>query len=101
MIDAYSGGGSALSVTVGTTPTRLFPLDRRLNYIRISNLSDNYVFISPTTSNNPKAEMYKGIALAPKGTPGWYLEFNSTNMFQCDFWAIAEADSDLAIFLGY
>lgn len=101
MIDVYSGGGSALSVTVADTPTKLFSLDKRISYVRISNLSNNYVFLSPTTSNNPKAEMDKGIVIAPKGVPGWFVEFNSTNMFQCDFWAIAETDSDLAIYLGY
>ena len=65
-------------------------------YLRVSNLSSNYVFLS----FNADAEMDKGLVLAPKGTPGWFVEFNNDNMIYGTLNGISSGSSNLAILIG-
>lgn len=100
MLKDYCGGGSSTSVTVTASGNKLITGDKRINYIRLSNMGDGYVFVSPGNSATNIAELNKGIVLAPKGVPGWTLELNTTSMFQCDFWAICEASNIVSVFIG-
>lgn len=65
-------------------------------YLRVSNMSNNYVFLS---FGSP-AEVNKGLVLAPKGTPGWFVEFNNDNMIYSTLYGIASGSSQLAILVG-
>lgn len=98
-----NGGSHSLKATVTTDSTKILNLNTGLKYIRISNLSDQYVYITPVSrASLDKASIGTGIVLAPKGLPGWFIEFNNNNMFYCDFWAIVESGiANLAILLGY
>lgn len=99
-----SGGGESGNAAVAATGSLIINRNPLYKYIRISNLSSEYVFITP--KNVPAdadcpAALNTGIVLAPKGTAGWTIEFNNTNMFHCDFWAIAGAEAVLSIQLGF
>ena len=98
-----SGGSHSLSAKVTTTSKRIISLNTGLKYIRISNLSDKYVYITPSSkTSGVEAKVGTGIVLAPKGTSGWFIEFNNNSMFYCDFHAIVESgEADLALLLGY
>ena len=100
-----SGGSVSNKVTVNTSGTKIITSNRHLKYIRISNISDEYVTLAPVKENaagEVPVVFGEGIILAPKGTPGWFIEFNNTNMFYSDFWAITEkSDADLSILRGF
>lgn len=99
-----SGGSNGSKVNVSATGAMILAYNRHYKYIRISNLSNTYVTIMPNPSEDGECpvEFGKGIVLAPKGTPGWFIEFNNNNMFYSDFWAITETgNADLAILAGY
>ena len=97
-----SGGTTPLDFTVGTTSTALLSTlgphsDQGAKYLRISNLSANYVYLS----FGEEAEAEKGLVLAPKGTPGWFVEFNNDNMIYNTLYAISSAaGSKLAVLIG-
>ena len=97
-----SGDGTPLSVTVSSSSTPIISTigDASLRidakYLRISNLSNNYVFLAV----NHDAVVDKGLVLAPKGTPGWFVEFNNDNMIYGTFNAISSGSSNLAILIG-
>lgn len=96
-----SGDTMPLKVTVTSSSTPIIrTLGEQLNqgakYLRISNLSNNYVFLS----FGADAEIDKGLVLAPKGTPGWFVEFNNDNMIYATLNGIASGSSDLAILIG-
>jgi len=100
MLKECSGGGVASVATATTAGVRLFKGDKRINYIRLSNLGEDYVYVTPANGDTNQAEMNKGIVLAPKGEHGWFIEFNRTNMIHCDFWAVASSSCQVAVFLG-
>jgi hypothetical protein len=96
-----SGDTMPLSVTVTATSTPIIrtvgkELNQAAKYLRISNLSNNYVFLS----FNADAEVDKGLVLAPKGTPGWFVEFNNDNMIYGTLNGISSGSSNLAILIG-
>ena len=69
-----SGGTTPLAFTVGSSSTALLSTIGPTNstgakYLRVSNLSNEYVYLS----FGEDAELEKGLVLAPKGTPGWFI----------------------------
>ena len=99
-----SGGSSADKINVSASGTQLVKFNRHLKYIRISNLSNSYITIMPQNSVDGTCPCVneKGIILAPKGTCGWFIEFNNDNMFYCDIWAITDSENaDVAVLTGY
>ena len=87
-----------LGFTANTTSTALISTaNKDTKYLRISNLSNGYVYLS----FNAPAELNKGLVLAPKGTAGWFVEFNNDNMIYGTLNAIAESGSaNIAILIG-
>lgn len=66
-------------------------------YLRVSNMSNAYVFLS----FGADAKANSGLVLAPKGTPGWYVEFNNDNMIYGVLNGIVESGTaKLAILVG-
>lgn len=62
-----SGGSHSLSAKVTTTSKRIINLNTGLKYIRISNLSDKYVYITPSSKTSGiGAKVGTGIVLAPR-----------------------------------
>ena len=96
------GDAVPLSATVGNTSAAIIctigdpSLRNDAKYLRVSNLSANYVYLSV----NAPAEKNKGLVLAPKGTDGWYVEFNNTNMFYGTLNAVSDGSGTLAILIG-
>lgn len=99
-----SGGSVPFKATVTAEGTKLFSNKPNMRYVRISNLSSSYVSLAPKyagTADNCPVEFGEGIVLAPKGTPGWFIEFNNNNMFYSDYWAITESgNADIAVLIG-
>ena len=93
-----SGDTMPLGFTATTTSQTLFSTaNKNTKYLRISNLSNGYVYLS----FNAPAELNKGLVLAPKGTPGWFVEFNNDNMIYGALNAVAESGSaNLAVLIG-
>lgn len=100
-----SGGSRAYKKAATPSGDIILPRNSHLKYIRISNMSDQYVCIAPMQADAKGGcpiTFGEGIVLAPKGTPGWFIEFNNTNMFYSDFWAITEsANADIAVLAGF
>lgn len=100
-----SGGSRATSEAVDNTGKLILKRNSHLKYIRLSNLSSDYVSIAPMAATQPgecPISFGQGIVLAPKGTPGWTIEFNNTNMIYSDFWAISEkSGGNIAILVGF
>ena len=93
-----SGDTMPLGLTATTTSqTLISTANKNTKYLRISNLSNDYVYLS----FNAPAEVNKGLVLAPKGTAGWFVEFNNDNMSYGALNAITESGSaTLAILVG-
>ena len=98
-----SGDTMPLGFTVTTTNTPLISThgtgstSPSSKYLRVSNLSNGYIYLS----FNAPAELNKGLVLAPKGTPGWFVEFNNDNMIYGTLNAIAESGSaNIAVLVG-
>lgn len=98
-----SGDTMPLEATVQTTSTPIISTNGRggtnmgAKYLRISNMSNSYVFLS----FGSEAKANAGLVLAPKGTPGWFVEFNNDNMVYGVLNGIVESGTaKLAILVG-
>lgn len=101
-----SGGSRAYNNVATSSGDIVLPRNPHLKYIRLSNMSDNYVCLAPMQADiNGKCPIVfgQGIVLAPKGQPGWFIEFNNTNMFYSDIWAITEESktANIAVLAGF
>jgi hypothetical protein len=96
--------GIASTATVTTAGVKIVTNDPRNRYIRISNLGDNAVYITPQTAHGAEtcpAVAKKGIVLYPAGNYGSVAEFTNDSMFFCDFWAVTEeGTSEVAVLVG-
>jgi hypothetical protein len=93
-----SGDTMPLGFTANTTSKALISTaNKDTKYLRISNLSNGYVYLA----FNAPAELNKGLVLAPKGTVGWFVEFNNDNMIYGTLNAITESGTaNIAILIG-
>lgn len=98
-----SGDTVPLKFTVDTTSKALIStkgtgqLNQGAKYLRVANMSNSYVFLA----FNSDAEIDKGLVLAPKGTPGWFVEFNNDNMIYGVLNGIVESGTaTLAVLIG-
>lgn len=98
-----NGSSISSSTDVPSTGAMVLKRNTRLKYIRLSNLSDKYVSIAmQCCGDSCPISFGEGIVLAPKGTAGWFIEFNNNNMFYSDIWAIPESGtSKIAVLAGY
>lgn len=95
------GRGIADSATVTNEGVKIIQRTNQAQYIRITNLGESYVYLTPSNSLENEAEIGKGIALAPKGEYGSFIEFDRNKFFRSDIWAIADVDTDVAILIGH
>lgn len=93
--------GLVAAEKVTATGVKLVSNNSRNRYIRITNLSDTPVYITPESVAEGEAcpaVVKAGFALVGKGD---YLELTNSSMFFCDFWGITDSGTaDVAVLVG-